>query len=74
MANLKITNRKIKARFPDLDIEVVRGDGYIYFDGNDGFDKIPSIMVNPTTIDTDSLVVMCIDDITNYINTNRSEK
>lgn len=33
MANMRVVNQYIKANFPDMDIEAVRGDGYVYFDG-----------------------------------------
>ncbi len=56
MANMKIINDIFAARYPTLDIEIVRGKGYIYFDGPDGFDKIESINVNLTTITTEKLI------------------
>ena len=66
MANMREVNRYLKANFPELDIEAVRGGGYVYFDGNDGFDKVPSIMVNPVSVSTDDLVQMCMEEIENY--------
>tara|TARA_Y100001973_G_C5207504_1_gene342662 strand:- start:8314 stop:8529 length:216 start_codon:yes stop_codon:yes gene_type:complete len=53
VANFKIVNREIKRMFK-LDIEVVRGEGYVYFELAD-YD-IPSIYVNPTSISTSDLV------------------
>ena len=53
MANFKIVNREIKRMFK-LDIEVVRGEGSVYFELAD-YD-IPSIYVNPTSISTSDLV------------------
>jgi len=56
MANFKIVNREIQ-RMLKLDIEVVRGEGYVYFEPAEisGYD-IPSIYVNPTSISTSDLV------------------
>lgn len=45
MITIKRLNKEIKARYPDLDIELVQGEGYFYFDGDDGLDKIESIYV-----------------------------
>ena len=42
-ATMKNLNAAIAARWPNLDIELVKGDGYFYFDGDDGFDKIESM-------------------------------
>ena len=56
MANMKMVNAAIKKQFPESDIVAVRGFGYVYFDGDDGFDKVESIMVNPTTTDTTYLI------------------
>lgn len=56
MANFKIVNREIQ-RMLKLDIEVVRGEGYVYFEPAVMFDRdIPSICVNPTSISTSDLV------------------
>jgi len=63
MAVFKEINQQIKARYPDLDIEVCRGSGYVYFSGNDGFDKIPSVYTNPTTTSTEDVIDQCIDAI-----------
>lgn len=63
MANLHVVNTKIKAAFPGKDIEAVRGKGYVYFDGNDGFDKIPSLYVHAVTMDTETLTRLCIEQI-----------
>lgn len=45
-ATLKKLNREIAKRWPDLDIEIVKGNGYFYFNGDDGFDNVQSIYVN----------------------------
>ena len=63
MANMTHVNQYIKANFPELDIKAVRGDGYVYFDGDDGFDKVESLMVSSTSVDTDTLVDMVIEQI-----------
>lgn len=66
MANFKVVNKAIKKAFPNLDIEVVRGDGYVYFDSKDGLDIVESIMTNPTTTNTDTLIRMCIENIEDF--------
>lgn len=66
MANFAAVNRALKAAYPALDIEVVRGQGYVYFGGNDGFDKIDSIFVHPTctsTADLTRLVIEAAEDL-----------
>lgn len=63
MANFKQVNKAVRQRFPELDIEVVRGVGYVYFCGEDGFDKIDSIMTHPTSTSTDEMIRLCIDEI-----------
>lgn len=66
MANMKEVNKAIKVSYPSLDIEAVRGNGYVYFDGNDGYDKIESIMVNAPTTSTATLIRLCLEEI-NYV-------
>lgn len=63
MANMKHVNQYIKANWPELDIEAVRGDGYVYFDGADGFDKVESIYVHAPSISTRDLVDLCMENI-----------
>jgi hypothetical protein len=43
-ATLPAINRHISSRFPELDIELVKGNGYFYFSGDDGM-GIESIYV-----------------------------
>ena len=43
--NLKNINKHIKEKYPKLDISMVKGKGYFYFDGDDGFDNLESIYV-----------------------------
>lgn len=63
MANMTHVNQYIKANFPELDIKAVRGDGYVYFDGDDGFDKVESIYVHAPSICTNDLVDLCLEQI-----------
>lgn len=63
MANMKEVNKAIKRQFPDLDIEAVRGDGYVYFDGDDGLDVVPSIYAHPPVTPTGDMARMCFDRI-----------
>lgn len=67
MANFKEVNKAVKLAFPKLDIEVVRGNGYVYFDGNDGFDKIDSIYTHPTSTSTETLIRLVLEDIRHHI-------
>jgi len=67
MAIMKVVNQYIKTNFPEYDIEAVRGDGYVYFDGNDGYDKIESIMCNPVSTSTDDMVDIVLAQIDDYI-------
>jgi hypothetical protein len=66
MANMRHVNQYIKTNFPDLKVEAVRGEGYVYFDGEDGFDKIESIYVNPVSISTDVLVGIIMETLDEY--------
>ena len=52
MANFNKLNQRCKREFPDLDIEIVRGEGYIYFAGKEG-ETISSIYIHPASVDTD---------------------
>ncbi len=63
MANMRIVNQYVKTNFPTLKIEAVRGDGYVYFDGEDGFDKVESLMVCSTSVDTSTLVDLVLEQI-----------
>lgn len=67
MANMRIVNQYIKTNFPTLKIEAVRGDGYVYFDGKDGFDKVESIYVHAPSISTNDLVDLCMEQIQDSI-------
>jgi hypothetical protein len=63
MANMAAVNRAVKTRFPNFDIQVIRGCGYVYFDGSDGFDKIQSIMTHPVCTSTEDVTRMAIEQI-----------
>lgn len=63
MANMKHVNQYIKTNYPNLDIEAIRGSGYVYFDGLHGFGCIDSIWSNPTTTSTSDLADMCLQNI-----------
>lgn len=72
MANMKAVNKVIKANFPNLDIEAVRGDGYVWFDGDHGFDCIASIYIHPVTASNEALVNACIYEINKVYNPEES--
>lgn len=61
MANMAAVNKALKADYPLLDIEAVRGQGYVYFGGDDGFDKIDSIFVHPTITSTEDMIRLVIE-------------
>jgi hypothetical protein len=67
MANFAAVNKALKTAYPALDIEVVRGEGYVYFDGDDGFDKIDSIFVHPTSTSTADLTRFVIESVSDLI-------
>lgn len=62
MANFKKVNQQVKSKFPGMDVEVVRGDGYVYFAG-EYYDKIDSIMTHPVSTSTDDLIRMAVEEI-----------
>ncbi len=67
MAKFREVNKAIKLMFPSLDIEAVKGNGYVYFDGKDGFDKIESLYgANPATTDTETMIRLVLEQITDY--------
>ena len=68
MANMKEVNKRIKEVFGcDIGIEAVRGEGYIYFDGYYGYDKVESIMAHPVSTNTEDVTRMCVENIKDYI-------
>ena len=66
MANFREVNRRVRQSFPTLGVEVVRGEGYVYFDGYDGW-MIPSIYTHPVSTSTESVVNMCISEIKDWL-------
>lgn len=77
MANMAAVNRAIRKEFPGLDIEAVRGDGYVYFCGDDGLDLVASIYAHPPVTATAEMIPMCIRNIkraTVIIAKNKPEK
>ena len=60
MAIFRTVNKAIKTQ-TSLDIVAVRGAGYVYFDGADGFDKIPSLYVHPVHTPTDEMIQLCLE-------------
>lgn len=67
LANFAAVNKAIKKAFPSLDIQAVRCKGYVYFDGDDGFDKIESIYAHPTSTATDTMIRLCVNEINRAI-------
>lgn len=63
MANFKEINKFVRKQYPHIDIEVVRGVGYVYFSGDDGFDNCKSIYANPTTTTTADMIRLVTDEI-----------
>ena len=61
MANMKDVNKALSKEFPTLDVVAVRGTGYIYFTGKDGWEMVKSVWVNPTTTSTPDTVRLCIE-------------
>lgn len=63
MANMAAVNKAIRRKFPALDIEAVRGAGYVYFHGVDGFDKVPSVYAHPPVTPTNDMIRLCVESI-----------
>lgn len=63
MANMAAVNRAIRKEFPELDIEAVRGDGYVYFCGDDGLDLVASIYAHPPVTPTEDMIRLCVESI-----------
>lgn len=62
MANMAQVNRAIRQRFPKLDIEAIRSDGYVWFYGMDTV-GIASVFSNPPTTPTEDMIRICIEEI-----------
>lgn len=67
MANFTAVNKAIKKAWPTLDIQAVRCKGYVYFDGEDGFDKIESIYSHPIGTTTETMINFCFRQINQAI-------
>jgi len=64
MANFHRVNQKVKKAFPNLNIEVVRGEGYVYFSGDFAYEHhLESIMTHPVSTPTPTLIKMCMEEI-----------
>ena len=64
MANFHKVNKILNKMYPDLDVIVIRGEGYVYFTGLDSERlNIESIMTHPVSTDTHALINMCISEI-----------
>lgn len=64
MARFNEVNREIKKAFPNLDIEVVRGEGYVYFTGESAYEyDVESIMTHPVSTSTEDLIRLCKDEL-----------
>lgn len=61
MANMKDVNKALLKEFSTLNVVAVRGSGYIYFTGRDGWEIVESVWVNPTTTSTPDTVRLCIE-------------
>ncbi|HDS1721605.1 hypothetical protein NPS53_08845 [Pseudomonas putida] len=67
MANFKDVNKAIKKAFPALDIQAVRGNGYVFFDGDNGFDVVESVYSHPTGTSTETMIRLCLRNINDAI-------
>lgn len=59
-------NSAIRKAYPTLDVEAVRGDGYVYFCGNDAYDRLDSLYANPVSTKTAEMVRLCLEEIKWY--------
>lgn len=66
MANFKQVNKMVNRKFPHLDIEVVRGEGYVYFSGEDGY-ELRSIYTHPVSTSTEDVIRLAIEEIESYL-------
>jgi hypothetical protein len=58
-------NKALKAAYPDKEIEVVAGSGYMYFCGMDG-ENIPSIYVHPRSVNAAYRMKIVMADVAAY--------
>lgn len=71
MANFKQVNKTIKATFPNLKVEAVRGDGYVWFDMSATpieTEPVESIMVHPFSCNTKELTQLVTEHLEEYQN------
>jgi len=68
MANMAEVNKSIKANCPNLDIEAVRGEGYVYFSSENH--TIDSVFAHPVTTSTSSMIDLVLEQIQEYISKN----
>jgi hypothetical protein len=73
MANFREVNKAIRKAFPGLDVQAVRGHGYIYFSGADGFDKVDSVYVDPVQTSTANVIRFVLENIADSQAPKRSE-
>lgn len=71
MANFKLVNAAVKKKYPALDVEVVRGKGYVYFFGEDAFDKIDTLYTHPTSTSTEDMIRMVFENIDDSLKENQ---
>ena len=58
-------NQSLKHTFPAKDIEAIAGDGYIYFDGDDGL-NISNINRDPKSISASLCIAIVINHVANH--------
>lgn len=73
MANMSRVNKALIAAYPQYDIIAVRGDGYVYFDGKDGFDQVDSIYANPVSTTTEDLTRLVLEEVRYWVDAANSE-
>jgi hypothetical protein len=69
MANMKEVNKYIKTNYPNLEIEAVRGEGYVYFVSKDH--EINSIYAHPVSTDTNTMADLVLEEIQSYLLENK---
>lgn len=68
MANMKEVNKVLKAKYPHLDIEAVRGQGYVYFVL--GVHDVDSLYANPVSTSTEILSRLVLEHIEGFMSDN----
>lgn len=67
MANFKQVNAAVKAKFPNVDVTVVRGVGYVYFSTGESFVEPQSIVCHPVNTSTEDLTKWCIEQVEDWL-------